>query len=408
MNITIDYPMWAVASVVVFAIAWLVQVVLQIMVWQRPMRHSLQLGNYPLPTSQDASQPGVSILVYSHNEAESLARNLPVLLSQNYPNYEVIVLDDNSRDGTQDVLTMMDQRSDRFFHSRIDEKARAMSHRKLAVLLGTKAAHYDLILMTHAECLPSSADWVGNMVRHFANPAVEIVLGPVVYERRSNFLSRFCEFDLLQRLLMMLGITLSVKPFAGWGQNLAFRKSTFYANRSQGFQRHLKIQPGEDDLFVADVAREGNVAVEFQSASVVSDQSKPLFLSWSMERLNRGFTSRLYSWNSAIVKLVDYLTRYLTVVPGWALIVYTLYNVLLAEGVHKMSLVVLLAVLIALLVRAGLMIYTFWGSAKVLKQRPMLGWPVLLELYMPLVDLWFRVKALIHKKRFSVSKVGLM
>jgi len=240
MNITIDYPFWIVALVVVFALAWLIQIILNLVVWQGLKRQAGRQARNPLYTGDKL--PGVSVLVYSHNEGESLARNLPVLLNQNYPNYEVIVLDDNSRDNTQDVLTMMDQRSDKLLHTKIDEKTRAMSHRKLAVLLGAKSSHYDIILMTHAECLPASADWISGMANHFLNPRVEVVLGPVVYERRTSFLSRFCQFDLFQRLLLMFGITLSFKAYAGWGQNLAFRKDTFYANRSQGFQRHLKMQ----------------------------------------------------------------------------------------------------------------------------------------------------------------------
>ena len=389
----------------VFAVAWLIQIILHLVVWQGALRQAGRQAKTPLLSQGE--QPGVSVLVYSHNQAEALARNLPVLLNQNYPKYEVIVLDDNSRDNTQDVLTMMDQRSDILMHTKIDEKTRAMSHRKLAVLLGTKSAHYDLILMTHAECMPASSDWIGGLVSHFANPGVEVVLGPVVYERRTGFLSRFCQFDLFQRLLLMLGIALSMKAYAGWGQNLAFRKSTFYANRSQGFQRHLKMQPGEDDLFVADVARYGNVAVDCTPQTVMTDQSKPLFINWSIDRLNRGYTSRLYPWIPVVVKHLDYLTRYLTVISGLILIVYALMHIFNGGGSHQYAWITVGAVLAMLLIRIALIVFTHVRSAKALKQHPMVGWPILCDLYTPFVDLWFRCKALIYRKRFGVGKVGL-
>lgn len=406
MNITIDYPSWIVALVAIFVVAWLIQIILNLVVWQGLKRQAARQAQNP--TFVGANQPGVSVLVYSHNEAESLARNLPILLNQNYPNYEVIVLDDNSRDNTQDVLTMMDQRSDILFHSKIDEKTRAMSHKKLAVLLGTKSSHNDIILMTHAQCMPASADWISGMVSHFVNPRVEVVLGPVVYERRTSFLSRFCQYDLFQRLSLMFGITLSMKAFAGWGQNLAFRKETFYANRGQGFQRHLKMQPGEDDLFVADVARNGNVAVDCTPNTVMTDQSKPLFINWSIDRLNRGFTSRLYPWIPAVVKFFEYLTRYLTVLPGLALIAYALMRILNGDGgVHQNAWIAFGAVLAMLLIRLGLIVYTYVSSAKALKQHPIISWPIICDLYTPFVDLWFRCKALIYHKRFDVSKVGL-
>ena len=399
------YSFWLVVLVAVFAVAWLIQIILHLVVWQGALRQAGRQAKTPLLSQGE--QPGVSVLVYSHNQAEALARNLPVLLNQNYPKYEVIVLDDNSRDNTQDVLTMMDQRSDILMHTKIDEKTRAMSHRKLAVLLGTKSAHYDLILMTHAECMPASSDWIGGLVSHFANPGVEVVLGPVVYERRTGFLSRFCQFDLFQRLLLMLGIALSMKAYAGWGQNLAFRKSTFYANRSQGFQRHLKMQPGEDDLFVADVARYGNVAVDCTPQTVMTDQSKPLFINWSIDRLNRGYTSRLYPWIPVVVKHLDYLTRYLTVISGLILIVYALMHIFNGGGSHQYAWITVGAVLAMLLIRIALIVFTHVRSAKAMKQHPMVGWPILCDLCTPFVDLWFRCKALIYRKRFGVGKVGL-
>lgn len=359
------------------------------------------------PAADCTFRPGVSVLVYSRNQADSLARNLPVLLSQDYPDYEVIVLDDCSVDDTADVLTMMEQRFDRLIVSHIDARTRAMSHRKLGVLLGAKASHHDILLMTHAECMPASSNWISGMVQHFANPGVEVVLGPVVYERRTNLLSRFCQYDLMNRLMLLFGITLATRPFAGWGQNLAFRKSTFYANRSQGFQRHLKIQPGEDDLFVAGVAREDNVAVECRPDSLVTDQSKPLFVTWSIDRLNRGFTSRLYAITPAIVRGVDSVTRYLTVLPGLALVVYSLYNIIGVEGSSIGQWWLFGVSLALLLIRLSVMLYTHYKSARALRQRPLLMWPVLTDLYMPLVDVWFRCKALLKRKQFEVGRVGL-
>ena len=49
------------------------------------------------------SQPLVSILIPARNEAEILAATLPRFLSQDYGNFEVILVDDASTDGTADV-----------------------------------------------------------------------------------------------------------------------------------------------------------------------------------------------------------------------------------------------------------------------------------------------------------------
>lgn len=54
--------------------------------------------------SREKFQPFVSILVPARNEADKIARCVRSLLAQNYPNFELIVLDDNSQDGTGAIV----------------------------------------------------------------------------------------------------------------------------------------------------------------------------------------------------------------------------------------------------------------------------------------------------------------
>lgn len=412
MNIS-DFPWWIQLLTTIFIIAWIIQVLLHLTVWQRlwhrirsqKKEQAIMAANAMF--AEQTYQPGVSVLVYAHNQGELLLRNLPTLLEQDYPNFEVTVMDDASLDDSIDILSMMCSRYEHLNYSRITEQVRGMSHRKLAVLLATKGSHHEIIVMTQAQCLPASNKWLQQLVRHFANPNTEVVIAPVAYERRTSFLSRFCQFDLFQRLVAMFGISLALRPYAGWGQNMAFRKSTFYANRSQGFQRHLHIQPGEDDLFVADVARSNNVVMECQPESLVTDHSTPLFINWSLDRLNRGFTSRMYSLVPAIVKTIDALTRYLTVLPALAVIAYTLYYIFAVNGPHTTAWTLFGVALALLLVRIGVIVFTYAGTAKSMKLRPFIFWPVFCDLYMPLVDIWFRCKALMRKKSFGVGYIGL-
>jgi cellulose synthase/poly-beta-1,6-N-acetylglucosamine synthase-like glycosyltransferase len=52
---------------------------------------------------EPAALPSVSLLVPARDEAENLRRTLPLLLAQDYPRLEVLLLDDRSRDGTAEV-----------------------------------------------------------------------------------------------------------------------------------------------------------------------------------------------------------------------------------------------------------------------------------------------------------------
>ena len=214
----------------VFAAAWLVQMFLQLMLNFKVLRcckHQKQ--QY---VSVDEAKPGVSIVIYANNQGEVLKCNLPLLLDVDYPNFEVIVVDDMSTDETLAVLTVMEQRSEYLFHTKITDKVRTMSHRKLALLLGGKAAHNDIIVTTTANCIPATRNWLNALVRQFGEKT-DIVIGPMVFESRVGLIRRFCQYDLFQRMITMFGVALSFRAFAGWGSKMEFSKAVLFADKKK-------------------------------------------------------------------------------------------------------------------------------------------------------------------------------
>ena len=109
------------AAVVVAA--WLIQMILLLVVNRRVLSQIKSEKKDSLALAAE-DKPGVSVLIYAHNQGDSLMRNLPVLLDNDYPDFEVIVIDDMSCDDTQNVLTIMEQRSEHFFHTKITRCAR--------------------------------------------------------------------------------------------------------------------------------------------------------------------------------------------------------------------------------------------------------------------------------------------
>ena len=65
-----------------------------------------RLAFYKLPTTIGNSKnyPPVSIVVCARDEADNLTNFLPELLAQDYPDFEVIIVNDCSNDHTDDVL----------------------------------------------------------------------------------------------------------------------------------------------------------------------------------------------------------------------------------------------------------------------------------------------------------------
>lgn len=389
-----NYPLYIIILAAVFCVSWLVQVILQLSVNRQVLSRCKSEKRHEDVTFTD-EKPGVSVVVYAHNQGEALMRNLPSLLDNDYPNFEVIVVDDMSRDETQDVLTIMEQRSDNLIHTKVTDKVRTMSHRKLALLLGVKAAHNDIIITTTAQCAPAGKEWISSMVRNFTS-WTDFVLGPVVFEGRTGLVARFCQYDLFQRMVQLFGLTLAIRPFAGWGNNMAFRKHLLFDNNNKAFHSHLNIHPGEDDLFVAAMGRKGGVAVECTPESLIINQDSPLKKAWSRDRLNRAFTGKRYAFGPMFVKGLDTLTRYLCVLPGLALVVLSAIS---------LDWVMLAVALVLLIGRMALNVSLAYLTSKELGIHRYLLSPIFYDLYTPLVDLWFWLRASVRTRMFYVGRV---
>lgn len=79
------------------ALPWIAATVLGPFVIRRRPR----LSASPVPAPDDS--PLVSIIVPARNEAENLPGIIATLLTTKYPNYEIIIVDDASTDGTADI-----------------------------------------------------------------------------------------------------------------------------------------------------------------------------------------------------------------------------------------------------------------------------------------------------------------
>lgn len=210
--------------------------------------------------------PPLSVIICAHEEVENLRRNLPAILEQDYPQFEVIVINDGEKSESEDYLTQLENRYSNLYHSFVPDSSRYISRKKLAVTLGIRAARYDWLVLTEANSCPQSNQWLRLMARNFTS-RTEVVLGYSGYERGRNWLHRRAAFDNLFTAMRYLGFALAGSPYMGIGRNLAYRKSLFFDQK--GFSAHLNLRRGDDDLFINQVARRDNTSVETAPAATV-------------------------------------------------------------------------------------------------------------------------------------------
>jgi cellulose synthase/poly-beta-1,6-N-acetylglucosamine synthase-like glycosyltransferase len=178
-------------------------------------RHSTRLRTQPRP---EGFKPPVSIVVPAYNEAAGIEQAVRSLASSDYPEFEVVVVDDGSTDGTGDLVDRLGLPRVRVIREPNRGKAEALN---TAVV----AARHELIAAVDADTVFEPGT-LAALVRPFADPGVGAVAGNTkVGNRRSllglwQHLDYVTGFNLDRRLYDVLGCMPTVPGAVG-----AFRKS---------------------------------------------------------------------------------------------------------------------------------------------------------------------------------------
>ncbi len=238
-------------------------------------------------SSLQFSTPPVSIVICAKNEDHNLPEFLPLILSQDYPNYEVVVVDDCSWDNTPDVLREFEKKYSNLKVITIKEDPKHYHGKKFALMVGIKGATNDYLLLTDGDCKPLSNQWIKKMMSKFSKEK-EIVLGYSKYEKLPGLLNKLIRFDTFHIALQYISFAMAEKPYMGIGRNLAYKKELFF--KQKGFATHYHIESGDDDLFINEAATEKNVAVEFSDGSYTESRVKKDWKGW-IEQKRRHLTT---------------------------------------------------------------------------------------------------------------------
>ena len=264
-------------------------------------------GKVTSQTDSDVQLPAVSVIVCAHNEYDNLQDYLSILLEQDYPCYEVIVVDDSSEDGSDLLLERWSRQYGNLYHTFVPRGARVLSNKKLALTIGIKAAHYDYLLLTDADCRPESKHWIREMMKGFANQQTEVVLGFSPYFEKKGLLNHIIGYDTLFNGLQYMGMARAGKPYMGVGRNLAYKRETFFS--VGGFKGLLGNRAGDDDLFVNRIANAANTVVVNNPNSIVWSVPKTTWREWFHQKRRHLSVSPQYRTRSKIQVTLEPLSR---------------------------------------------------------------------------------------------------
>lgn len=233
----------------------------------------------------------LSVVICAKNEYHNLKENLPLVIEQVYPDFEVIVVNDFSEDDSYFLLKDFEEQYPHFKVINLRENVNFFAGKKLALAVGIKSAKYDTVVLTDADCAPAGKDWLTTISSGFVQGG-EIVLGYGGYRKSPGLLNRLICYDTVSVAMQYMGYALAGRPYMGVGRNLAYKKDLFY--KTGGFASHYKISSGDDDLFVNMAATKSNTSVVMQEEGHTISDPKKRFTSWFIQKKRHMATGAFY------------------------------------------------------------------------------------------------------------------
>jgi len=197
--------------------------------------------------------PFVSIIVRTKNEDFWIGKCLNEIFNQKYKNFEVILVDNNSKDKTISIVKKNFPKV-----KIINYKSKIFLPGK-ALNLGIKKSKGSLVAMISGHCIPKNENWLNNLVQNFKNSDVI-----ACYGRQEP--SDISEPNDVRDLTYLFGLDKKIQikePFFH-NANSMIRKSTWKKNQFDETIKHI-----EDRLWASLVLKNGKKIIYEPNSSVI-------------------------------------------------------------------------------------------------------------------------------------------
>ena len=307
---------YTLVSLIVLVLSFVVLCLYYGLVWLRVGRYKRDVVTRRKRTSAEkvppsTALPSVSVVMVVHNEAEYLKKSIPYLLEQDYPDYEVVVVDYKSTDETHFVLHVCSENYPQLKAINFHQDVNMFQGKKYPLSIGIKSATKDVILLTEAECTPRSFNWISRMMQGYCDGG-QIVMGYNLVKPDGTLLGAFQQYENMTYNASYIGATIMGNPFTATGRNLSYRRDFFFSRG--GFISHYSIPDGADDLFVNQNADSRNSALVLDIDASVVSEPRSSFALWHQDRAHRLCTRRYYGIKDRTLLSVYPLSQILFVV----------------------------------------------------------------------------------------------
>jgi glycosyltransferase involved in cell wall biosynthesis len=250
-----------------------------------------RLSFYKKPEEEDKPIIPVSIIIAARNESDNLYENLPAILNQDYPEFEVIVVNHQSIDDSNWLLIAFQQQYKNLKVIDIPKNKHLRAGKKFPITMAIKGAKHEHFILTDADCKPASSLWLKKMTFSFSSKK-QIVMGYGPFVKDKGILNKIIRFDAAWIGVNYITMALAKLPYMGVGRNLGYTKSVF--NSVSGFKSHYGIPSGDDDLFIQEAAQKSNYTINIDPDTFCYSPAVPSWNRWVRQKSRHYSTSNKY------------------------------------------------------------------------------------------------------------------
>lgn len=385
MEIVFNYNSLSFIVLCVFGLCWLIQ-----MCYFWGLFSRLAFFKRKKYDNDSPDYEPVSVIVCAKDAYEYLIDLVPRILSQDYPDFELVIVNDCSGDETADYLKELVDRHPDVNVVTLTQSLNFFHGKKFPLSMGIKSAKHDLLLLTDADCMPENDQWIKGMVGTYQKDT-EVVLGYGPYFTRKGLLNKLIRFDTLYTAIQYLSMALAKIPYMGVGRNLSYRRELFYRNK--GFTSHYNIPSGDDDIFISQVANSKNTRICIDPHCRVESEPKHSFSSWIHQKRRHYSTVNMYK--PLTNRMLGTLLASRLLYYASAIALFCLPH---AFAINQTYLIYYMTIGVVMLLHAVSMDVIYIKSAKQLGEKR------LYLFFAPLYDLFFTIFTTLLGIRNTVAK----
>lgn len=269
----------------------------------------------------------ISVLIFVKNQAENLQKFLPFILGQEYSKFEIVLINNASTDNTDDILDDLKTKHSNIKVVNVENNEAFWGNKKYALTLGIKAAKYDHLLFTDANCKPISKHWISE-INNKSTTERTIVLGYSKFKIEKTFLNIFIRFENLLNAIQCFTFTKHGASYTAFANNMAYKRSNFF--KANGFINHMKIKNGEADLFIKDASNSENTTFCISENSFIESNGTKSFKEWFLQKRELKIIKKEYAFKHRFLLHLFNLTKLFFITLAVILFCFYPYKIVLA------------------------------------------------------------------------------